>query len=77
MNTLPESYRRPLFPRGPGLGLRTALLALISLALIFNDTRGDSLRNVRSTLSFMLTPLVWVASLPGHVLSAGCGTGPG
>lgn len=70
MNTLPESYRRPLFPRGPGLGLRTALLALISLALIFNDTRGDSLHNVRSTLSFMLTPLVWVASLPGHVLSA-------
>ena len=70
MNTLPESYRRPLFPRGPGLGLRTALLALISLALIFNDTRGDALIGVRKALSFMLTPLVWVASLPDHLLSA-------
>jgi rod shape-determining protein MreC len=70
LNTLPESYRRPLFPRGPGLGLRTSLLALISLALIFNDTRGDSLIGVRKALSFMLTPLVWVAALPDHLLSA-------
>lgn len=70
MNTLPETHRRPLFPRGPGLGLRTFLLALISLALIFNDSRGDGLKPVRTTLSFMLTPLVWAAALPRHVLSA-------
>ncbi|MES0872988.1 rod shape-determining protein MreC [Sinimarinibacterium thermocellulolyticum] len=70
MNTLPESHRRPLFPRGPGLGLRAALLALISLALIFNDTRGDGLQGVRQTLSFMLAPLVWVAALPDHLRSA-------
>ena len=47
MNTLPETHRRPLFPRGPGLGLRTFLLALISLALIFNDSRGDGLERHR------------------------------
>jgi rod shape-determining protein MreC len=70
LNTLPESHRRPLFPRGPGLGLRTFLLALASLALIFYDTRGDSLTGVRSSLSLMLTPLVWVASLPSHLMTA-------
>lgn len=70
MNTLPESRRRPLFPRGPGLGLRTFLLALVSLALVFYDARGDSLAGVRSTLSLMLTPLVWVAALPSHLMSA-------
>jgi rod shape-determining protein MreC len=70
LNTLPESHRRPLFPRGPGLGLRTFLLALASLALIFNDARGDSLSGVRATLSLMLTPLVWVAALPGHLMTA-------
>ncbi|MDD3764835.1 MAG: rod shape-determining protein MreC [Nevskiales bacterium] len=70
MNTLPETYRRPLFPRGPGLGLRAFLLILASLALVFNDTRGDSLASLRSGLSLMLTPVVWLASLPSSVLNA-------
>lgn len=70
MNTLPETHRRPLFPRGPGLGLRTFLLALISVALIFNDSRGDRLQPVRTSLSFMLTPLVWLVSLPSGLLTA-------
>ncbi|MDP9139585.1 MAG: rod shape-determining protein MreC [Pseudomonadota bacterium] len=42
----------------------------IALALIFNDSRGDSLQPVRSALSFILAPLVWVASTPGHVQDA-------
>jgi rod shape-determining protein MreC len=70
LNTLPETHRRPLFPRGPGLGLRTFVLALISVALIFNDSRSDTLQPLRSALSLMLTPLVWVATLPRHVASA-------
>ncbi|MFA5939041.1 MAG: rod shape-determining protein MreC [Sinimarinibacterium sp.] len=70
MNTLPETHRRPLFPRGPGLGLRTFLLAMVSVALIFNDSRGDSLQPVRASLSFMLTPLVWLVSLPSGLLTA-------
>lgn len=70
MNTLPESYRRPLFPRGPGLGLKTALLALVCLALIFNDSRGNSMQSLRSAISFLLSPIVWVASLPSNVLYA-------
>ncbi len=70
MNTLPESHHRPLFPRGPGLGLRTFLLMTIAMALIFNDSRGDSLQPARSALSFILAPLVWIASTPGHVQDA-------
>ena len=70
MNSLHETYRRPLFPRGPGLGFRTFLLALISLALIFYDSRGDSLKSVRAGLSVALSPLVWVASAPSRLLTA-------
>ncbi|SFF47177.1 rod shape-determining protein MreC [Fontimonas thermophila] len=70
MNTLPETHRRPLFPRGPSLGLRTLLLAGLSLALIFNDSRSDALQPVRSTLSFLLAPLVWAAALPHHLAAA-------
>lgn len=70
MNSLHETYRRPLFPRGPGLGFRTFLLALISLALIFYDSRGDSLHSLRAGLSVALSPLVWVASTPSRLLTA-------
>lgn len=70
MNTLPESHRRPLFPRGPGLGLRTIALVLASLALIFYDSRGDSLHSTRSALSFLMTPIVWLAAAPDNLLSA-------
>jgi rod shape-determining protein MreC len=70
LNSLHETYRRPLFPRGPGLGFRTFLLALASLALIFHDTRSDSLQPLRSGITVTLTPLVWVAALPSRLLNA-------
>lgn len=70
MNSLHETYRRPLFPRGPGLGFRTFLLAIASLALIFHDSRGDSLHALRGGINVALTPLVWVASLPSRLLNA-------
>ncbi|TJY65199.1 rod shape-determining protein MreC [Sinimarinibacterium sp. CAU 1509] len=70
LNTLPETYRRPLFPRGPGLGLKTILLIVVSLVLIFNDTRGPGLQPVRSALSVVLSPLIWLASMPSDMLNA-------
>ncbi|HEX4896639.1 MAG TPA: rod shape-determining protein MreC [Solimonas sp.] len=73
MNTLPETYRRPLFPRGPGLGLRTFFLLLIACALMFNDSRGDSLKGFRAGFSYALTPLVWLASAPSRLLDAAAG----
>ncbi|NGY06729.1 rod shape-determining protein MreC [Solimonas terrae] len=64
MNSLHDSYHRPLFPRGPGLGLRTLLLIAVSLTLIFNDMRGDSLKAARAWTAWSLTPVIWLASLP-------------
>lgn len=74
MNALPESHHRPLFPRGPGLGFRALVLLVISLALIYQDTRGPGLDTTRSTLAFLLTPLVWVAALPGEAAGAAART---
>lgn len=42
----------------------------MSVALIFNDSRGDSLQPVRASLSLMLTPLVWLVSLPSGLMEA-------
>lgn len=42
----------------------------MAVALIFNDNRDGSLQPVRTTLSFILSPLVWIASTPGHVQDA-------
>lgn len=67
MNSLHDSYHRPLFPRGPGLGLKTLFLMLLALTLIFYDTRGDSLKPVRAWTAFALTPVVWLASMPGRL----------
>jgi rod shape-determining protein MreC len=70
LNSLHETYRRPLFPRGPGLGFRTFLLAAMSLAMIFYDSRGDSLKPVRAAFTVALSPVVWVASAPSRLLDA-------
>jgi len=71
LNTsLYDSHRRPLFPRGPGLGLRAFFLMLVALGLIFSDHPDGGLRNVRSTVELVLTPVVWVASVPARMLSA-------
>ncbi|NKF23861.1 rod shape-determining protein MreC [Solimonas marina] len=68
MNSLHDSYHRPLFPRGPGLGLRTLLLMALALTLIFYDMRGDTLKPARAWTSYALTPIVWVASLPSRLI---------
>ncbi len=70
MNSLHESYRRPLFPRGPGLGFRTFLLAMLALAMIFHDGRSDSLRPLRESIDVALSPIVWIAALPARLLYA-------
>jgi rod shape-determining protein MreC len=64
LNTFEESYRRPLFPRGPGLGLKTLILALCAVALISNDYRSDTLRSVREWGSILLSPVVWLSAAP-------------
>lgn len=70
MNTLSVDHRDPLFPRGPGVGLRAILLLMICGMLIFLDFRTPRLAAVREQLSFMLSPLLWVASLPSQISDA-------
>ena len=70
MNSLHDTYRRPLFPRGPGLGFRTFALASLALGMIFHDSRSDNLKPLRESLDVALTPVVWVAALPSRLLYA-------
>ncbi len=64
MSTLSASSRRPLFPRGPGLGLKALVLCLLALAVILTDARTATLTPVRDGLTWALRPLLWVAGLP-------------
>jgi len=62
--TLSASRRKPLFPRGPGLGLKTLALMLLAMGLLFADQRTDSLTPVRSGLAWALRPILWAAAMP-------------
>jgi rod shape-determining protein MreC len=64
VSTLTASARRPLFPRGPGLGLKALVLCLLALGAILADTRTQALAPVRDGLTWLLTPVLWVAGLP-------------
>ena len=67
MSTLTASARRPLFPRGPGLGLKALVLCLFALGAIFIDTRTQALAPVRDGLTWLVQPVLWVAGLPSRV----------
>lgn len=67
MSSINESGRRPLFPRGPGAGLRFFLLAFIAGGLLFADLRGaPQLAKARAWLSLALSPLVTLATSPHY-----------
>lgn len=67
MSTLTASTRRPLFPRGPGLGLKAFVLCLLALGAILTDSRSQTLAPVRDGLTRLLRPVLWVAGLPSAV----------
>lgn len=67
MSTLSASTRRPLFPKGPGLGLKALILCLLALGAILTDARSQQLAPVRNGLTWVLRPLLWVATLPSTV----------
>ena len=67
MSTLTASTRRPLFPRGPGLGLKALVLCLLALGVILTDARTQALTPVRDGLTWLLRPVLWVAGLPAAV----------
>ena len=59
----------PFFHRGPSPLARLAFFGLLSLALLFADTRYRYLENVRQAVAAALYPLQRVVQLPGEALA--------
>ncbi|MBV2204428.1 rod shape-determining protein MreC [Pseudomonas sp. D-134-1] len=55
---------KPLFAKGPSLGVRLLVFAVLCVALMVVDARFDSLKPVRSQMGLVLTPFYWLADLP-------------
>lgn len=59
-----EPAIKPLFAKGPSLGVRLLVLTVLSVVLMVVDARFDTLRPLRSQLGQVLTPLYWLAEQP-------------
>ncbi len=59
----------PFFHRGPSPLTRLTFFGLLSLALLFADTRYRYLENVRQTVAAALYPLQRVLQVPGEALA--------
>lgn len=59
----------PFFHRGPSPLTRLAFFGLLSLALLFADTRYRYLENVRQAVAVVLYPLQRVVQWPGEALA--------
>lgn len=76
MSLIDDSRNRPLFPRGPGVSLRAAILMALCVLLMVRDTRGDELLRLRQALHWLAAPLIWFAEGPvqlsglGHYLDS-------
>jgi len=58
----------PFFHRGPSPLARLAFFGLLSLALLFTDTRYRYLENVRQAVATVLYPLQRIVLMPGEAL---------
>lgn len=68
MKRLEDSGRKPLFPRGPGLGFRFFLLLLVGGGLLYADYVGlPQVQAARQWLAWALQPVTWISALP-HAL---------
>ena len=59
----------PFFHRGPSPLTRLAFLGLLSLALLFVDTRYRYLENIRQAVAVALYPVQRAVQLPGEALA--------
>ncbi|WP_363321675.1 rod shape-determining protein MreC [Pseudomonas sp. 21LCFQ02] len=55
---------KPLFAKGPSLGVRLLVLAVLSVTLMVVDARFTLLKPVRSQMSLVLMQAYWVVDLP-------------
>jgi rod shape-determining protein MreC len=59
----------PFFHRGPSPLTRLAVFALLSLALLFADTRYRYLENIRRGAAIVLYPMQRIVQLPGEAFA--------
>src|SRR6478672_7865628 len=59
----------PFFHRGPSPLTRLAVFALLSLALLFADTRYRYLENIRRGAAVVLYPMQRIVQMPGEALA--------
>ena len=59
----------PFFHRGPSPLTRLAVFALLSLALLFTDTRYRYLENIRRAAAIVLYPMQRIVQMPGGALA--------
>lgn len=64
MNALSDRRRPPLFPRGPGLGVRALLLTALAVGLLVANPNHPALQKARQWGGVAVQPLVWIAALP-------------
>ncbi|MDH0748381.1 rod shape-determining protein MreC [Pseudomonas sp. GD03842] len=55
---------KPLFSKGPSLGVRLLVLVVLSVAFMVVDARFTLLKPVRSQMSLVLMQSYWIADLP-------------
>ncbi len=62
-----DAVIKPLFVKGPSLGVRLLVLTVLSVSLMVVDARFDTLKPLRSQIGLLATPLYWLADVPNRV----------
>ena len=62
-----SASNKPLFPKGPTLGLPTLILCLLSVMMLMTDSRSEYLSGLRQGLAYGLTPVVWAGQIPSKL----------
>ena len=62
-----EQVIKPLFAKGPSLGIRLLVFAVLSAVLMVVDARFETLKPLRSQMGLVLTPFYWVADMPVRI----------
>lgn len=71
MDSLSASHHRPLFPRGPGLGLKALALLALCGSLMASEIDGNGLETPRRWMAVAAQPLVWLAEVPRRIAGVG------
>ncbi len=68
MSPITSTDNKPLFERGPSLGTRFVLLAVLSLALMVLDQQQNHLQTVRRALSVAVYPIRVLVDMPSALV---------